>query len=139
MFYYKVRKINKYCKLVLYDQNTNYGIDIWAKCSDPIKLVNEFIHNINNKKIIPINNEISDIVVYASKENIEKMKTNKKNYFDIQKEYNNTINYYEKRVSELEGKINDYETKLYEYEENMSELNSQIEEYKSTIKSYENE
>ena len=100
-----------------------------------------FINNINDKKVIPIDNEISDIVIYASKKNIEKIKLNQKKEI-----YNNTINYYENTINNLENKINnlenkidDYETKLDDYEEKNSELNVQIEEYKSILKSSENE
>ncbi len=72
-------KINKFCKLEKYNHD---DIHIWARCSNPIKLTNEFIKNLNNKKIIFNNNSLQDIVVYASKENINKLKNNKKNYFN---------------------------------------------------------
>ena len=72
-------KINKFCKLEKYNHD---NIHIWAECSNPIKQTNEFIKNINNKKIIFNNNSLQDIVVYASKENINKLKNNKKNYFN---------------------------------------------------------
>ena len=72
-------KINKFCKLEKYNHD---DIHIWAECSNPIKLTNEFIKNLNNKKIIFKNELLQDIVVYASKENINKLKNNKKNYFN---------------------------------------------------------
>ncbi len=72
-------KINKFCKLEKYNHD---NIHLWAECSNPIKQTNEFIKNINNKKIIFNNNSLQDIVVYASKENINKLKNNKKNYFN---------------------------------------------------------
>ena len=72
-------KINKFCKLEKYNHD---DIHIWAECSNPIKLTNEFIKNLNNKKIIFNNNLLQDIVVYASKENINRLKNNKKNYFN---------------------------------------------------------
>lgn len=68
-------KINKFCKL---EKCNHDDIHIWAECSNPIKLTNEFIKNLNNKKIIFNNNSLQDIVVYASKENINKLKNNKK-------------------------------------------------------------
>ena len=86
-----------------------------------------------------MNNELNDIIIYASKENIEKIKANEENYFHMQKEHDNTINYYLKRIDELESKIDDYEITFDEYEDKISELNSQIAEYKSTIEAYENE
>ena len=63
--------MNKYCELETYSEVSN-GFHIYANCFNPMKLANEFIKNINNKKIISINNEINDIVIYASKKNIEK-------------------------------------------------------------------
>ena len=115
-------KINKYCNLK-YSQDDKYGIHLWAGCSNPTKLARVFIKNINDKKIISINNEIKEIVVYASKNNIDKLKNNEKKYLENEESYNATINYYEKKITDLENKIDEYQTKI-------DEQNSQIEEYK---------
>ncbi len=56
------------------------GIHIYASCSNMPRLIKEVINNLNNKKIIQINDEIRNIKVYASKENIEKLKNNSLNY-----------------------------------------------------------
>ncbi len=121
-------KINKYFKLV--KEETKDNISIWADCTNPIKLTKEFIKDLNNKKILSSEEPLTDIVIYASKENIAKLKNNSQN---------NTITYYEKRITELETNIDNYETKFYEYEDKISELNSKLEEYKETINMYENE
>ena len=54
-------KINKYCQLHLYQFNNN-NIEMEARCSNFFPLLKQFIKNINNKKIIPFNNEIQDIM-----------------------------------------------------------------------------
>ncbi len=120
-------KINKYCNLTSYSQDDKYGIHIWASCSNPTKLARVFIKNINDKKIVSINNEIQEIVVYASKKNIDKIKSNEQKYFETEKTYDETINEYEKTINELENKIAEYENKI-------ADQNSQIEEYKYMLK-----
>ena len=82
-------EINKYCELEpLYISNDS-GVHIWVSCNNPTKLIKIFIENINNKKLIPLNNEIQKIVIYSSKENIDKIKNNEKNYFE--RSYNQNI------------------------------------------------
>ncbi len=132
-------EINKFCELHSSGENSNHGIDTFVYCPNPIKLAKEFIRNINNKQIVPINNEISNITVYASKENIEKLKINRDNYYNLQKEREDEISYYQERINSLEIEIADYETKFSDYEDKISELNAKIEEYKSIIESYRSE
>ena len=111
-------KINKYCEIGNAISN-NEEIYIWSYCSDPIKLVREFINNLNNKKIIPINHEIYDIVVYTSKENIDKLKNNYNAYFEEQRYYDDTINSYENRINELEIELEEYQGKVSLLEEQL--------------------
>ena len=68
-------KLNKYCN-IKYSYIDELGIIFWSSCSNPILIINEFINNINNKKIISIDNRIYEINVYTSKENIEILKNN---------------------------------------------------------------
>ena len=128
-------KINKYYELYNYE-DYNYGINVWAYCSDPLKLTKEIIKNINNKQIIPVNNEVK-VIVYASKDNIKKLKTNKENFF--KQLQNEEIRYYQNRNEQLETDLQNYEIKFSEYKNKISELNTQINEYQEIIKSYENE
>lgn len=71
--------INNACDVTSYKQDNR--IRSWGSCSNMIKISREFIYNINNKKIISTNNEIKKITVYASKENIKKLKDNLDNYY----------------------------------------------------------
>ena len=88
--------INKYCDLNIYniDNNAYYQVDY----IDVFGIINEFINNLNNKKVVSVRSNIQDIKIYTSKENIEKMKANAYNYYQkremfIQKEdlYNDNI------------------------------------------------
>lgn len=111
-------KINKYCHLDEIISNQE-GIHLWTYCQDPIKLVREFIDNINHKKIVTINSDAYDIVVYTSKENIEKLENNRHKYFDEQRYYDNNINFYENRINELERELEEYKNKVWMLEEQL--------------------
>lgn len=117
-------KINKYCK-IKDSKNDNY-IYVWAVCSNSSKMIREFIDNFNNRKIIPINNDINSITIYASKENIEKLKNNYDNYINEQTKYDNTIYYYENSINNLENKVEDYENKILELEEKIENYKEQL-------------
>jgi len=73
-------KVNKYCKTKSNISNDSI-IHIWSYCDNPLKLMRETIKDINNKKIIPLNDELYDVKVYASKENINILKNNREKYF----------------------------------------------------------
>jgi len=79
--------INKNCKLNQ-SKASDSVIHIWASCENPIILVKEVIKSINDKKIISINNEIQNIRIYTSKENIEILKKNYEQYINTE-----TLNY----------------------------------------------
>ncbi len=130
-------KINKYCELYN-DEDERYstGIQAWTYCSNPLKLIKEFIKNINNKKIIPIDSEVK-VIVYASKDNIEKLKSNREKHFKNEQTNMNQIIYYQLKIDELENKLANYEIEFSEYEDKIAELNLQIQEYKEIIDSYE--
>lgn len=73
-------KINKYCSISEERYNDGNNIHIFVYCSDPMKIIREVIRNLNDKKVISINNEIRDVVIYANDENINKLKDNWNNY-----------------------------------------------------------
>lgn len=117
-------EINKYCRVN--DAKNDKYIYAWSTCSNPLKLIREFINNFNNKKILSVNTEIKNIVIYASKENIEKLQNNFNKYVDVQTTYSNTIYYYENKINELENQIDIYENKF-------SILEEEIENYKEQL------
>jgi len=100
-------KLNKYCHLSPVDNNTN-GVHLWTNCDKPITMLRETIKSINDKKLVPINSEIEDIVVYANQENIAKMNANKEKY-----------NLENTRINELEEKINELERENAELREEL--------------------
>ena len=64
--------------------------------------------------------------VYTTKENIEILKRNYKDYTDIEVQTQNMINSYESRINELEQKIDEYAEKEWEYQEEINNLKDQI-------------
>lgn len=80
-------KVNKYCQLASERYYQNDGIYLRGYCPDvlryndnPIELARDFLDNLNDKKIEVQNSKLEDIIIYASKENIEKLKANRNNH-----------------------------------------------------------
>jgi len=117
--------LNKYCEINHSDLSDKV-IHMWGSCDNPIKLVKEVINNFNNKKIISINNELQDVKIYTSKENIELLKKNYKHYSDVEVQTQNIINSYEKEINELQQKIEDYIEKEWKYQEEINSLKNQL-------------
>ena len=117
--------INEYCE-INYSNLSDKVIHIWASCENPIKLVKEVISNFNEKKIVSINSQLQNIKIYTTKENIEILKKNYKEYTDIEVQTQNTINSYEKRINELQQKIDEYVEKEWDYKEEINELKNQL-------------
>ena len=86
------------------------------------KLINDIIDDINNKEIIYYDD--FEIKIYASKENIKKLKQNKSNYLEnIENNYYDEIDDLRKENAELHDKINSFENvitdlndKIYDFE-----------------------
>lgn len=100
-----------------------------------IKLVKEVISNFNEKKIVSINSQLQNIKIYTTKENIEILKKNYKNYTDIEVQTQNTINFYENKINELQQKIDEYVEKEWEYQKEINDLKDQIMMYQSNTES----
>ena len=109
----------------------NNRVYLHSFCSDPINLIKEIINNLNDKKIISFDSELADIKIYASKENIEKIKNNEKEYYLKQENYNNQIEYYE-------NLIDDYQTTIDTNNDKIFELEMQIENYKEQLQIIQN-
>lgn len=52
------------------------GVVLYTYCDNRFKFIKSFIENLNNKKIINIEESITDIKVYGNKSNIDKIKDN---------------------------------------------------------------
>lgn len=92
--------INEYCEIDFSKEHTNI-IRAWTYCDNPPKLLREFIKNANKKKIVPINNSIAKITVYANQENIDKLKDNWDKYISDTTETDETINAPENTTSDI--------------------------------------
>ena len=111
-------QINKYCEIDV--NNYNNTISSWSYCENPMEIAKEYIKNINNKKIIPINGTIEKMTVYTNKTNIETLKNNLKKHMN-DSENTERVNEYEEQINELE--IENEELKL-EIEELQKQLDN---------------
>jgi len=71
------------------------------------------------------------VKVYTTKENIEILKRNYKDYTDIEVQTQNMINSYESRINELQQKLDEYVQKEWEYREEINNLKNQLFMYES--------
>ena len=118
-------KINKMCNIDYY--HNNYQIVFNSYCSNPFKMIREFINQLNNNKIITIDNEISDIKVYASSDNINKIKNNLDTYIKEQNSNIETITSLENQIDEYENELIEKDDKIEEYKNTINELKEEIE------------
>ena len=102
------------------NQYENGHIELWYHRAYDLgfKEVRTFIDDINNKRIVDYYN--FDVKIYASKENIKKLKENKDKV--VQEE----IEYYS-HIEELNSKISELETENYNYRDEIENLKYQIE------------
>lgn len=74
--------INKYCDIKITERD--YGEKaIQTYCYSPKKYLKEHIKNLNNKKIIDIDEEQLSIKIYTNKENIKKLKSNYNKIYNV--------------------------------------------------------
>ena len=122
--------INKYCE-INHSELSDKVFHMWGSCENPIKLVKEVINNFNDKKIVSINNQLQDVKIYTTKENIDILKKNYKDYTEAEVQHQNMINYYENEINELQQKVDEYIQKEWEYQEEINNLKSQLSMYDS--------
>ena len=99
-------KHSKYFKSNITDSNNQIEIYSYQDESKFIELIRDYIRDINNKEIKDFS--IPEVNVYASKENIEKIRQNLQNkYFEQQKQedLHNKINIMEDKINDLENQI----------------------------------
>lgn len=70
-----------YTRVSFSDNNDFIGIYVYGKDTEIMNLIRTIIKDINDKKISSYNDDYQ-VVVYSSKENIEKMKDNTEKYYD---------------------------------------------------------
>ena len=111
-------QINKYCEI---DVNNNSNIIIaWSYCDNSINIAKEFIKNLNDKKIIPINNSIEKMTVYTDSSNIEKLKNNFDNYIN-KLENSRLVSSYEERINELKNENNELKKEIEDLQQRLDD------------------
>lgn len=77
-------EFKKYDYYVVSENIDNYhGLGYYVSMENPFKAAKMFIKELNNKKVIYVNDGIYDMKIYASKENIKKLKVNYDKYYFI--------------------------------------------------------
>ena len=105
---YEINDYSKYKQLYIYTDHTEI-----------FKMIKEYFNYLNDKKVLDLNSEITDIKINASKENINKIRDNIESMsmdnYNI-RNYETEIQNLENRISEYESTINELNTKLDLYE-----------------------
>ncbi len=122
---------------VIVDNNNNYVI-VSKTNPDNLnykKILNYIIKDLANKEIHNYNNlyEVS-IKVYASSNNINKLKDNYQKQIEEQYNIQSEMEYYETEISRLETEKRELESKNEELKYENEELKNNITEYKDRIK-----
>ena len=107
-------------------ENRDGSICFFIHYENEFETLKYVIKKLNSKKIVQYGYGITNIKVYASEENINRMKQNVKDYYDTYIRYQEQLEEYEDKIEELHD----------EYEDRIQEL---TEEYESRIEDLEEE
>lgn len=107
-------RVNKYCDIQ--ENISDNQIMAWSSCTNITKMVKETLKYINKKKLVPINSDITKVTIYASKNNIVILKSNRENYYKEMKKYDEEITSYQKEIDRLENERDDLVNKINELE-----------------------
>ena len=106
--------INKSCEMKPNEYES--GIYFHTDCENGLKMVKDELRMINKKKLVALNDEVQEIKVYASKKNIEQLKTNSEEYYkkvkEVDEERKRVEEEYASNINELRKEINDLELEL---------------------------
>ena len=105
-------KISKYCDLSENIDKNSHGIMAYVDCGTSPNVLKSYLKELNDKRIIRITNEIKDITVYASKDNIKKLKNNFNKYEAEVKENSNREDSYKAKINDLEKENNELRQEL---------------------------
>lgn len=125
--------------IIEYDINKKFELDYdmwyshnkkvlhyWSYSSNPFGIIRTVIDEINKYNIINLNNDILNVKIYASRNNIEKLKTNRLEYDNSIKTQQETNDYYEERINELETELEQKQNELYELQERIDNIENTI-------------
>ena len=117
--------ISKYSN-IKWQKNYNSMLTLWAEPDNSIEIIKDIINGLKDKKVISVEYELMDMKVYTTKENIEKLEKNINDYYDNEKQLQDTKISYENKIYKLEEEINEYLAKEWEYQQKIEELESRI-------------
>ena len=104
----------------IYDNSKYKELYIHSKNIEVFKMMKESINYINNKKLLSQNNQLSEIKIYTTKENIDKLKANNA-------EWNDNSN----NISNYQAEIQNLNNKIAEYQATINVLNYELDTYRS--------
>lgn len=119
----------KNCKVETFIRESGM-VDFVCTDKNRIETIKEFIRELNSKKVRILDTDPFYARVYASKENIEKLKKQADNYYDI-------IDQYEERLSSQETEIRNRDIEIEEKEELIEQQEIEIEDLKNKLSIYE--
>ncbi|MDD2371622.1 MAG: helix-turn-helix domain-containing protein [Firmicutes bacterium] len=114
--------LNKYstASYEVYDNSKYKELYIHSTNIEVFKMMKESINYLNNKKLLSQNNQLSEIRIYTTKENIDKLKAN------IIASNDNLDN-----ISNYQTEIQNLNNKIFEYEATINELNYELDTYRN--------
>ena len=145
----KIKIVANYYKdtnIIDIEEYETYGynvIEIWNYERYNKEIINLLIKNLKKKEIYNYSLLYKiDIKIYATSENIEKLKNNKNNYIkavsdesikETNNYYNNTINELWNDKNNLNNEINKLNEKIYNLEDENNRLKEKIQNYKNSL------
>ena len=114
--------VYKYCDIDDdYKDYHNNEIMAWTYCDNPMKVAREFIKNVNEKKIVLIDDDIDKITVYTNQSNIDKLKSNWSNYYNSTERIREETESYQSRINELEKENSELQREIEELSDSLDE------------------
>ena len=80
-------------------------ISFYINCENPFKVANDFLKNLKYKNQVTLYDGLGLVKVYASSDNIKKLKANRDDYYTSYSRYERTISYYENKIDNLEEEL----------------------------------
>ena len=112
-------KYTKCCDLIE-EVNSDNRVNLYFNCDNVLVFIKEIIKNINDKKIIPIDNRIYEINIYSNKRNIDIIKNNVNKELERIKQEENDIRTMEETISRLESENNRLQIENSELKEQLN-------------------
>ncbi len=126
-------KHSKFYTFKIYNESENIYFNVFEK-ENFMEQLREGIKDFIDKKIIDYAKY--KIYIKTSKENIAKLKENRRNFIELQNQRYNEELSYQNRIDELNDKLEEKQEKIYELEFELENKEIRISELEDTIKAY---